>query len=181
MNTRHSSSKIPLPAGNPEAPAFPGRRLFPMQEGINGLPAYKNQMGKAFTARVLPHCSNGHVREFRIEIDEVVPDREGYKVRALLTVDSESVSISDIHNEVPGLPESFLPLYEKPPLCWRGFGFFEIILDQAKKIARESSLGTIDIVPANDELRRFYARQGFVTDPKSITGKMVYLVDGAAA
>ncbi len=182
MSERHSSSQIPRPA-IPVSAGFSERKLQPLSETINGLPAYGNLAGKKFTVKsyglVYSDEHGPFLREYRVEIDEVAPDRKGYLVVAKILVEQDSVYIHSIDGFTPDCRDFVLSAYVEPPREWKGMGFFAITLEQAKKIARENNVAVIELVPADDALLRHYARHGFVPDPDDLFGRMVYRMDSA--
>jgi len=176
MSERHSSSQIPLPP-QVRAARFAERKLQPLSETISGLPVYGNLVGKRFTANLQADNSSPFSISYRLDIDEVAPDRKGYRVSAEFIVSDDSVYVNSA-----GTKSEYIVVsdYTKPPREWRGLDFFSIILEYAKKVARANGKPLIECSPANDELAEFFGRHGFVlvsVKPR----KMAYKMDSATA
>lgn len=134
-----------------EAPAKPSerelRRLKPLHEKINGLEAYGNQKGEKFTVR-LEVLDNVRVAPIRLEIREVTSG-EAYCVTASMHVMTDSVCIPDIWNSISG--HTLPPAPEK-----KGYGFFLIIIETAKKIARETRKMFIEVPPVGPDSADYF-------------------------
>ncbi len=135
----------------------PIKKLQPIDEPINGLPAYRNALGETFTVRTVSFPKGFETPVYRIEIKQVEGEK-GYKVLGTVAVKPSSVYIQDIYNNEALCPS----LHAKPER--KGYGFFELLLNQVKSIAHETGIGAVSLIPANGTLRAYYARFGFNTE-----------------
>lgn len=139
--------------------------LTPMAEEIRkplgDKPLYSNKAGDVFTVSTVyyPEDMFEGPSPTHIVIEEISKNGEKpYKVTTKVLPDSntDSLSIFEIHNS-----SSVVFRQEEPFEDRKGYGFFAIVLEHAKKLARQLGFRKLTITPANDKLGDHYAKFGF--------------------
>lgn len=138
-------------------------------------------MGNRFTVTREAGEKDSTAKRIRIRISEVVPDRPSFTVLADVLVSEDSLCVVSVRNQLPGSARTFLGMYSAPPREWRGFDFFSVILEEAKKIASEHKISVIETVPNDKKLAELCIRHGFAPDPNDLFGRMVYRIGSASA
>lgn len=140
---------------------MPERLLRPLSEGISKSAAggclYKNKEGEVFSAS----ARYTHIpKSLQVPMSGAIVIEEiggAYKVIAEFRHDakSDSLHISYIHNSSSPLD------FKEPAEERKGHGFFGIVVEHAKRIAREFGLITLSTQPTNSRLKHHYEKYGF--------------------
>jgi len=155
--TARSLPNSTLGTPTPEGRAI--RRLQPINEPINGLRAYENKQGDVFVLKEVRYPTGvfSDSRSIHLSLEQVAADsQQAYRLTARMTLNGERLSIDSIKT-----PEDKSGRYPKPPETRRGYDFFKIFLEEAKRIAKELGAKVIKMTPANEELVPYYHKFGF--------------------
>jgi len=153
MSVRTSAAGVASSASRAAAPTSSDRelrRLQPLTEKIGELPAYGNQNGHLFTARL-----ETATKRAKIDITEITDGtRKPYQVTADLCLSDDSILINSIENN-----SGFRTL--PPPPERKGCGFFSIIVEMAEGLARKLGKKLIEIPALGEDHVAYYGSFGF--------------------
>lgn len=160
--TKHPSIRGPpvlSPAVAPQNADRSLRRLHPMSEPINGQRAFENKQGEIFVLKEVRYPAGVFSDQLSIHVslEQLAADSaQAYRVIARMRVNGERLSVDSVKSA-----EDKSSGYPAPKDERKGYGFLPIILEEAKRIAKEAGAKVIRGVPATDQVAELCQTLGF--------------------